>query len=103
MAAEIALLAIAGVAAIGFLTALALTWRNERRAGYVGQHRVRRGRSPCDTNASRRSARHPRNATVLHQPAVTELDWERNVTVGSGGRTGQIPPAPGLRALRSAG
>jgi hypothetical protein len=103
MAAEIALLAIAGVAAIGFLTALALTWRNERRAGYVGQHRVRRGRSPGDTNASGRSARHPRTRLSSISQRLRSWTGNEKSRLGAGAGRAKILPAPGLRALRSAG
>jgi hypothetical protein len=43
MAATVVLIAIAGVALAGLVTALGLSWRAERRAEYRGEHRVPRG------------------------------------------------------------
>lgn len=45
MAATIALLAIACIAVLGLVTALGLSWRNERRAGHRGEHRITRSGS----------------------------------------------------------
>jgi len=45
VAARIALLVIAALAVIGLMTALALNYRNERRTGYTGAHRIKRRRS----------------------------------------------------------
>jgi hypothetical protein len=42
MAAAVALIAIAGVALAGLVTALGLSWRAERRAEYRGEHRILR-------------------------------------------------------------
>jgi len=42
MAATVALIAIAGVALAGLVTALGLSWRAERRAEYHGEHRILR-------------------------------------------------------------
>ena len=46
MAATIALIAMAGVALAGLVTALGLSWRAERRAEYRGEHRIARGSRP---------------------------------------------------------
>ena len=43
MAAAIALVVIAGVAVLGLITALGLSWRTERHAGRRGEHRITRG------------------------------------------------------------
>ena len=43
MAAAVALMAIAGVALVGLVAALGLSWRAERHAEYRGEHRIRRG------------------------------------------------------------
>ena len=43
MAATLVLIAIAGVALVGLVTALGLSWRAERRAEYRGEHRIPRG------------------------------------------------------------
>lgn len=54
MAATIALLAIACAVVLGLVTALGLSWRNERRAGHRGEHRITR--SGPSTAASARGS-----------------------------------------------
>jgi hypothetical protein len=41
MAATIALIVIGGVVVLGLLAALAVSWRNERRATYTGKRRIK--------------------------------------------------------------
>ena len=60
MAATVALIAIAGVALAGLVTALGLSWRAERRAEYRGEHRIcgsHGKRSPPRGNRLRAAAR----------------------------------------------
>jgi hypothetical protein len=49
MAATIALIAMAGVALAGLVTALGLSWRAERRTEYRREHRIVRGSRPDTT------------------------------------------------------